>query len=115
MSYAQFREIPPLDDIKELFTSATGVPFYDEVSWSSWNPVDTDIILSLRPYFRPSHQKILLETAQGRRPSCTLLRQLLRPYGYCIILYQKVWTMIAERDDTKTVGKKEGATIVWSG
>ena len=115
MAYAQFRELPSLADIKELFVAATGTPFYDEASWSSWNDVDMDLILSFRPYIRPSHQKILLETAQGKRNACSLIRQLLRPHGYCIILYQKVWTMIAERDETKTVGKKEGTVIAWSG
>jgi len=113
MMFAQFKEVPPLEDVKELFTAATGCSFQDDVSWKQWLTVDVDLILCIQAYIRPSHQKILNETAQGDRNACALLRQLLRPHGYCINHCQKIWSLIPIKEESKTVGKKEGGTVVW--
>ena len=111
---AQFKKIPPLEDIKEIFSIATGCKFHDEVSWSQWYPVDPIDLLVLQPYIRPSHQKILVECMTGTRTVAALLRQVLRPHGYCIILYQGVSTLILTKEDNKTVEKKTGTIVDWS-
>ena len=115
MSFAQFRELPPLSDIAELFRMATGRHFQPEISWSAWETVDTDDILCFEPYIRPSHQSILVETASGIRNPCALLRQLIRPYGFCIETHRTYWVLKEQKLSTTSVTKKAGATVVWSG
>jgi len=114
-SYVQFAAIPPLDYIKEFFTSATDRVFILETTWTAWLDVDIDDILCFQPYIRPSHQQILRETAEGSRNACSLLRQLLRPYGLCITHYRAQWKLEEIKEVVKTVGKKEGTTVKWSG
>ena len=111
---AQFTAIPPFDDVRELFTLCTAHAFQLGISWSSWRPVDPNDVLCMQSYFRPCHQKILLETAQGTRSPCALLRQLLRPHGYAIQLSGTLWTLTELKEDIKTVGKKGGTTVVWN-
>ena len=114
-AHVQFAVIPPLDDIKEFFTAATDRAFIIETTWAAWLDVDVDDILCFQPYIRPSHQQILRETAQGVRNACSLLRQLLRPYGYCITYYRTQWKLEEIKNESKTVGKKEGIIVKWSG
>ena len=87
MRNTQFKTIPPLEDIQTLFCIVTGVKFFVESTWYTF--VDTnnpDIFLHFMPYIRPSHQKVLLDTVNGKQKNpCSLLRQLLRPHGYTIL------------------------------
>jgi len=115
MSFAQFRELPPLCDVCELFVMATGNLFQPEITWSEWKTVDTDDILCFQPYIRPSHQKIILETASGLRNPCALLRQLIRPYGFCIETHKTFWVLKEMKLDSAPVTKKVGATVEWNG
>jgi len=113
--HAQFVEVPPLEEVKALFTATTGRQFQLYVTWTKWTPVDPADLYVFRPYIRRCHQKLLKETANGTQKNpCSFLRQLLRPYGYCIKLVKKTYTLIEWVDDMKTVGKKDGATIVWT-
>lgn len=112
--HAQFVEVPPIEDVKEFFTAVTGRNFNLLVTWTKWLPIDTDQLYAFRPYIRRCHQKLLKETANGTQKNpCSLLRQLLRPHGYCISLVKKTYTLIEWKEDTKTVGVKEGGLIVW--
>jgi hypothetical protein len=112
--YSQFTSQPPFSYIEELFLKATGRKLSVYTVWRIWLPVDSDEYFIFQPYIRPCHQQILIETINGFQPNpCSLLRQLLRPYG---LMIQK------RRDEYKvcthsvpTVGKKAGATIIWSG
>jgi hypothetical protein len=113
MSFAQFRDLPPLHDIHEFFMMATGSKFQPEVTWSSWQHVDVDDILCFQPYIRPSHQKIILETAAGERNPCALLRQLIRPYGFCIETHRTFWVLKEMKMDVAPVTKKAGTTVDW--
>ena len=115
MAHAQFVDIPPLEDIYTFFTAATGCPFMMEAEWTRWLPIDPDDVLCFVSYVRPCHQRIMLETANGDRDPCAFLRQLLRPYGYCIVLYRKRWLLKELKEESKTVVKKEGATVNWAG
>ena len=115
MTFSQFVEIPPLEDVNSFFTAATGCPFKLDVQWSKWLQLDPDDVLCFVPYIRKCHQKIIIETLNKLRDPCALLRQLLRPYGYCIDFYRKKYTLVEIKEDLKTVGKKEGATVTWSG
>ena len=114
--HAQFVTVPPFEDVQEFFTAVTGKPFHLLVTWTKWNSVDTDQLYAFRPYIRRCHQKLLKETANGvQKNACSFLRQLLRPYGFCIKLTKKTYTLIEWVEDTKLVGLKEGTTVVWSG
>lgn len=115
MSFAQFRELPPLCDIHELFMMATGNPFQPETTWSDWKTMDADDILCFQPYIRPSHQKILVETASGVRNPCALLRQLIRPYGFCIETHKTYWVLKEMKLGSTAVNKKVGTTVEWHG
>ena len=114
MSFAQFRELPLLHDIHDFFMLATGSPFQPEITWSVWKEVDVDEILSFQPYIRPSHQKIIMETASGERNPCALLRQLIRPYGFCIETHKTHWVLKEMKLDPKAVTKKIGTTVEWN-
>ena len=114
MSFAQFRELPLLHDIHEFFMMATGSPFQPEITWSVWKHVDVDDILCFQPYIRPSHQKIIMETASGERNPCALLRQLIRPYGFCIETHKTFWVLKEIKLDPKAVTKKVGLTVKWN-
>jgi len=56
-----------------------------------------------------------METANGDRNACAFLRQLLRPYGFGIEYYRNVWKVKELKGELKTVEKKEGKTVEWSG
>jgi hypothetical protein len=115
MQHAQFISLPPLNDIQDLFTRATGLPFQTNVSWSLWLPVDIDDILIFRPYIRPCHQKLLMDTINSvQKNACSLLRQLLRPYGFSIIKKKTFYTLVETKENVKGVGKKSGTTVVWT-
>lgn len=114
MSFAQFREVPPLHDISELFVLATGSKFQPEITWVEWKTVDVDEVLCFLPYIRPSHQKLILETTSGERNPCALLRQLIRPYGFCIETHKTFWVLKELKFDPKTVTKKVGITVEWN-
>ena len=114
MQHAQFISLPPLVDIQELFVKAAGLPFQTNVSWSLWLPVDIDEILIFRPYIRPCHQKLLMDTVNGiQKNACSLLRQLLRPYGFSIIKKKKFYTLVEIKEIVKGVSKKTGTTLQW--
>jgi len=114
MAFAQFRELPLMSDICELFVMATGNPFQPEITWSDWKTVDIEDILSFQPYIRPSHQKIILETASGLRNPCALLRQLIRPYGFCIETHKTHWVLKEMKLDSAAVSKKNGTIVQWN-
>jgi len=115
MAHAQFVVTPPLEDVNSLFTAATGCPLHVEVTWLHWIPVSPDSVLCFVPYIRPCHQKILMETANNQRNPCAFLRQLLRPHGFVIEYYRNKWTLKELKEELKTVSKKDGAVIEWSG
>lgn len=115
MHYAQFKVIPPLDEIKELFTAATGVTFHMEASWTTWQPLDADDMLIFRPYIRKCHQKILMETVNGiHKDPCSFLRQLVRPHGFLIVYAGKRYTLTEAKEEVKVVEKKAGTTVDWT-
>jgi len=114
MAFAQFRELPELSDICELFVMTTGNSFQPETTWSEWKTVDVDDILCFQPYIRPSHQKIIMETASGIRNPCALLRQLIRPYGFCIETHKTHWVLKEMKFDSAAVTKKAGTTVEWN-
>ena len=96
MRLTQFKQIPPLEDIQDLFRSVSGVKFFLESSWFSWISVDPDEFLQFLPYIRTCHQQILMETVNGvQKNPCSFLRQLLRPYGLTIVytLYSNTYTL----------------------
>jgi hypothetical protein len=114
MHNTQFKEIPPLDDVKDFFAAVTGISFHDSATWVKWKPVDPDDIYVFRPYIRKCHQKILMDTANGiQKNPCAFLRQLLRPHGYCIEYAKKQYTVCEYKEEVKTVGKKKGGMVVW--
>ncbi len=76
---AQFVTAPPFDMVKELFTTATGLPFSEGVSWTVWQTVDPSDLYIFRPYIRKCHQQLLMEPANGKN-ACSFLRQVLRPH-----------------------------------
>jgi hypothetical protein len=115
MQHAQFISLPPLADIRELFVMVTGLPFQTNVSWAQWLPVDIDDILIFKPYIRPCHQKLLMDTINGvQKNVCSFLRQLLRPYGFSIVKRKEFYTLVEIKENTKLVSKKSGATVVWT-
>ena len=112
---AQFVEVPPLDMIKELFTLATGLPFRNDASWIKWQKIDPSDIYVFRPYIRKCHQQLLMETANGiQKNACSFLRQLFRPYKLSIKIVKKIYHLCEMKEEVHTVGKKEGATVVWT-
>ena len=112
---AQFVRLPPLDMIKELFTLATGLIFREDASWVIWQTVDPSDLYIFRPYIRKCHQQLLIETANGvQKNVCSFLRQLLRPYNFSIKLIKKTYHICELKEESKTVGKKEGVTVVWT-
>ena len=112
---AQFVDLPPLDMIKELFAAATGLIFCEGVSWRVWQVLDPSDLYMFRPYIRKCHQQLLMETANGiQSNACSFLRQLLRPYGFSIKLFKKIYHVCELKEEAKTVGKKDGATVVWT-
>ena len=114
MHNTQFKEIPPLEDVKAFFTALTGLSFHESASWINWTPVDPDDIYVFQPYVRKCHQKILVDTANGiQKNPCAFLRQLLRPHGFGIVYTKKRYTICELKEEVKTVGKKNGATVVW--
>ena len=111
---AQFVEMPPLEMVTEFFTTVTGLPLQLDVSWTRWIAYDVDELYVFKPYIRKCHQKLLLETANGvQKNVCSFLRQLLRPYGYCIVLSKGIYSLCENKDESKTVGKKDGKVVVW--
>ena len=114
--HAQFSEIPPLDEVKTLFTTATGCNFILEVEWKSWLDIDPDDLFEFMPYIRPCHQKLLMDTANGEQKSpCAFLRQLLRPHGYTIHHGRINYSLQEIKEGSKTVDKKVGKTVTWMG
>ena len=116
MMHAQFVELPPLEDIVELYKAATGGKFNLEETWKKWNKVSPDDLYMFLPYIRPCHQKLLKETANGTQKNpCSFLRQLLRPYNYSINYDRKTYSLQEFKEELKTVAKKEGAMVEWKG
>jgi hypothetical protein len=115
MHNTQFKEIPPLEDVKDFLLALTGLQsFHIGATWLKWNPVDPDDIYMFLPYIRKCHQKILMDTANGiQKNPCALLRQLLRPHGFCIENVKKHYTICEWKEEVKTVGKKKGKVVVW--
>jgi hypothetical protein len=111
MKFAQFVEIPPLEDVRGLFTAASGKPFGIGVTWTTWETVDPDHILEFQPYIRPCHQRILLETVNGIQNPCAFLRQLMKPHGFNIVVRRHEYHLEALKGQTH-VSKKEGLTLV---
>ena len=115
MSHAQFVSVPPIEEVHTFFTAATGCMCTVDASWSKWLPLDPDDIFVFLPYVRQCHQKLLMETADGSRDPCAFMRQLLRPHGLLIEFYRNKWTLIENKEAVKTVMKKEGRIVSWSG
>ena len=93
MQHAQFRMIPPLLKVKELFELVTGVSFHAGVSWTAWIlPANNDPYETFRPYIRPSHHALLNSVIAGSHPTA-FLRQLLRPHGYKIQTASAGWIL----------------------
>ena len=110
---AQFKTIPPLELVKELFVATTGQAFHPEISWTSWRVPDPDDLFVFRPYIRNCHQNLLMETANGIQENpCAFLRQLLRPHGYNIVRKRETYTLAIKKDGT-TVSKAPGVTVCW--
>jgi len=110
---SQFTSLPPFPYIEELFRKATGRILSVYTTWQSWLPVEPDEYFVFQPYIRPCHQQILMETINGFQPNpCSLLRQLLRPYGLMIQKKKNEYKVCTHSDST--IGKKEGTTIIWS-
>ena len=115
MPPTQFIELPPITFIQELFQLSTGQPFQLGISWCTWFQVDEEEIILFRPYFRQCHQKLLLETILGvQKNTCSLLRQMLRPYKFAIVRDKKIYTLVEIKEESMGVGKKAGATVVWN-
>ena len=114
--HAQFTTVPPLEMVQSFFKTATGIPFKLDATWASWLSIEPDDIFEFMSYIRPCHRKLLMETADGNQPNpCSFLRQLLRPHGFGIRLSKKKYIVEELKEDSKTVGKKPGATVVWGG
>jgi len=113
---AQFVTIPPLDMVKELFITLTGLPFSEGVSWTVWQTVDPSDLYMFQPYIRKCHQQLLMETANGvQKNACSFLRQILRPHSFSIKLKKNRMYYLCEiKEDIKTVGKKDGKTVIWT-
>jgi hypothetical protein len=111
MRFAHFVTIPPLEDVKGLFTATTSRPFGIGVSWTTWGTLDPDHILEFQPYIRPCHQRILMETVNDAQSPCAFLRQLLKPHGFNIINRKGEYTLDVLKGKTH-VNKKEGITVV---
>jgi hypothetical protein len=93
MQHAQFRMIPPLAKITELFESVTSKPFTSGISWTEWKlPATSAPYEVFRPYIRPSHHTLLNSVIAGSHPTA-FLRQLLRPHGYKIQSTETGWTL----------------------
>jgi len=115
MPPTQFIELPPITFIQELFRLSTGHPFQLGISWCTWFQVDEEEIILFRPYFRQCHQKLLLETILGvQKNTCSLLRQMLRPYKFAIVRDKKMYTLVEIKEEATGVGKKAGAMVVWN-
>ena len=111
--HSQFTEVPPLNDIQELFMKASGLKLSLYTTWLVWKPLDPEDYFVFQPYIRPCHQRILMETINGQQPNpCSFLRQLLRPYGLLIQKSNSQYKIVEHTNPT--VGKKAGLTIVWS-
>ena len=99
MQHAQFRMIPPLVKVKELFIQITGEAFHVGVTWTDWLPTaNSDPFEVFRPYIRPSHSALLntvttaIATYVHPNP-LPFLRQLLRPHGYKIETTTTGWIL----------------------
>lgn len=108
---AQFVQVPSLERIRQIFTFVTGQPFEPHVSWSKWNALSQADIEWVRAYIRPCHQKILNDTVGGENP-CRLMRQLLRPYDYYIVVKAGNFSL---RKGKEEKGVREGGekSIEW--
>jgi len=114
-SHAQFTTIPPLEMVQQFFKNVTGIPFKLDAMWTSWLAVEPDDVFEFISYVRPCHHKLLMETADRVQPNpCSFLRQLLRPHGFAIRLSKKRYIVEELKEESKTVGKKAGATVVWT-
>lgn len=114
--HAQFTTVPPLETVEHFFKIVTGIPFKLDATWVSWLTAEPDDVFEFLSYIRPCHRKLLMETADGVQPNpCSFLRQLLRPHGFAIRLSKKRYIVEELKEDSKTVGKKPGTTVVWEG
>jgi hypothetical protein len=114
--HAQFVELPPLEDIIELYKTATGGKFHLEETWRTWNIVHPDDLYVFQSYIRPCHRKLLNDTANGIQTTpCSFLRQLLRPYNYSIVYDKNTYSLQEFKAGVKTVVKKDGVVVEWGG
>lgn len=86
MQHAQFRAIPPLEKVEQLFMLLTARPFAHGISWNTWVfPSTNTPFEEFRPYIRTSHQTVLNSLIAGTaRNPAAFLRQLLRPHNWTI-------------------------------
>lgn len=104
MQHAQFRMIPPLTKVKELFVQVTGQDFHVGATWTVWISTATTAPFEVfRPYIRPSHSALLNTVVQAITATVPpnplpFLRQLLRPHGYKIETTPTSW-ILREKDD----------------
>jgi hypothetical protein len=106
MQYAQFRMIPPLTKVKELFEELTATTFCPGATWSTWVSQPNSALYEVfRPYIRPSHQT-LLNTVVAAGPSAyplPFLRQLLRPHGFRIEATAAGWALHEKSDNGRGI------------
>jgi len=119
MQHAQFRMIPPLIKVKELFVEATGQTFHVGATWTVWvSPVNSALYETFRPYIRPSHNALLnsVITAGPSAHPTAFLRQLLRPHGYKIETTSTGWILRekAEADSPVVKVHTSSVKIDWS-
>ena len=115
--HAQFVVIPPLEKVKSLFQSITGKEFSPDVCWGNWRFPTPEMYDTIRDYYRPCHSQILRETEEKlQKNPCALLRQLLRPHGYKIVVSGKhIWRLVNTADESpKGVSVRTGKTVVWN-
>jgi hypothetical protein len=105
MNHVQFRAIPPLAKVQELFVVVTSSAFYPGAVWNTWISQPTPAPFEVfRPYIRPSHQTLLNALVAGTAPSpCPFLRQLLRPHNYRIESVPSGWQLSEDRPPQKTI------------
>lgn len=106
MQYAQFRMIPPLTKVKELFEQLTATPFTPGATWTTWTPLpDSTPYEVFRPYIRPSHQTLLntVVAAGTHANPLPFLRQLLRPHSFRIETLATGWMLQEKSESGKAV------------
>lgn len=117
MQHAQFRMIPPLTKVKDLFVQVTGQDFHIGATWTAWSLTANSAPFEVfRPYIRPSHNALLnsvvlaISAATAPNP-LPFLRQLLRPHGYKIETARSGWILREKENDNSLIVKIHTAPV----